>query len=119
MGDNMSCIDELENKGYWVNTEERGFTVENQRWGDAKYECTNGKCLFVIKYNYKGFKRIRIKYNISVSASGTSVTCAAGFGIKRLVIWLLDPMEKLFEQMGTIVQLVVILQLLTGILSAI
>jgi len=119
----MSCVQELEDKGYWVNPERRGFTVENQRWGDAHYECNSGKCIFVLKYDYRGFKRVKVRYSISISAVGTNptatYTCGAGFGIKRLVLWVLDPMEKLFEAMGTLVQMVVILQLLTSLLSAI
>jgi len=122
-GDYMSCVQQLENEGYWVNTESRGFIVENQRWGDAHYECSNGKCLFAVKYSYNAFKRIKVRYDINIEAAGanstTTYTCAAGFGIKRLVIWVLDPMEKLFEAMGTLVQMIVILQLLTSLLSAI
>jgi len=118
-GDSMSCVKELGNQGYWVNEYERGFTCEKTRWGDAYYECGGEKCILVLKYNPYGIKRIKVKYSISINAVGSNptaiYTCATGFGINRLILWLLDPMEKLFESMNMLIQLFVILQILNNV----
>lgn len=119
----MSCVQQLQDKGYYANPENMGLTVEPTRWGNASYKCDGGSCILVLSYDYKAFKRIRIKYSISIDAAGSNptatYTCAAGFGITRLVLWVLDPMQKVFEAMGNLVQMIVILQLLTSLLSSI
>jgi hypothetical protein len=103
-----SCIDDLKSKGYYAVKLENGFIIRP----DTAGSCKQVYGLFAITYTPVAIKKIRIKFNSRVTATGSptaTVYCATGFAIKRLVLWNYDPMQELMSMMNTLVELTIII----------
>jgi hypothetical protein len=114
-----SCIDDLKSKGYYVVTLDNGFIIKPDNVGS----CRNVYGLFFITYIPTQIKRLKIRFSGNVNAVGQitqQVNCAVGFAIKRVVLWNYDPMTQVMNTMNSIMQLMIIadlLRTLTGVLS--
>jgi len=123
----MSCIDSLKTKGYSeyvpYSPTARAYTLDNEKIGRAKYEGIGNYAFLAIYYVPKAVKRLKIRYQIYIGITGSDPTkpyyCATGFGIRRIVLWVLSPIEILFEQLNTIVNIFIILQLLNALIGGI
>jgi len=115
----MSCVDQLIAKGYRLAfSRGRAVVLDKTHWEDVQYYCGPSGCLVLLYPVRQGFKRIKIKYTVSITAYGTNpvgtYNCAAGFAIQRLIIWIYDPMSKIMELVNTMMMLTVLMQILSA-----
>jgi hypothetical protein len=112
-----SCIDDLKSKGYYVVTLDNGFVIKP----DSVGSCKNIRGLFFITYTPIQIKRLKIRFYGRVNAVGhpkTEVYCAVGFAIKRVILWVYDPMTQVINTLNTIMQLMIVTDLMRTLTGA-
>ena len=106
-----SCIDDLKSKGYYIVTLDNGFIIKPDSIGS----CRNVHGLLFITYTPIQVKRLKIRFYGKVTATGLmiqQVDCAVGFAIKRVVMWIYDPMTQVMNTLNSIMQLMIVIDLL-------
>jgi len=118
----MSCVDQLIAKGYRLAfSRDRAVVLDMKHWEDVQYKCFSGGCVMFFYPKQQSFRRIKIKYTISITAYGTNpvgtYNCAAGFAIQRLIVWVFDPISKIAEMFNTLMLVMVLIQILMAVIG--
>jgi len=118
----MSCVDQLISKGYELAfSRSRAVVFDSKHWEDVQYQCFPGGCLLLFFPKAQSFKRLKIKFTVSINAFGRNPLgtyyCAAGFAIERLVVWVFDPISKIAEMLNTLMLIMILIQIMTTLIG--
>ena len=104
-----SCIDDMRGRGYLPVPRTFAFFVDNSKAGKVIFKDS----LTVLEYGDKAVRNVKLHMRIAVSYVGTNpftqYTCACASGVRRVVVWVLNPMQAI----ASLVQLAIMLTLLT------
>ncbi len=112
-----SCIDKLREQGFYVSKLADAVVI---RPGEVAH--TNEvKYFLYLSFTPIAVKRIRLKYKCDVLATTFplhSIKCGCGIAIKRVVMWIYDPLAYIVDIINMLTQITIILELVRS-LSAI
>jgi hypothetical protein len=118
----MSCLEELKARGIPYYKEHNAIYVEPTRTSNCRFLRSNTQYIAMLMFEPNTFKRIKVRYHIKVSNVGTtfeSYRCATGFGLLRLALYTLDPMQRVAEAIFTLMNIIVAIELLRSLVEVI